>query len=76
MRDTGQVTDRFLVADRSRSWKPISLRGPVLGGFVLTSVLIIITLEILSNISSRTENGGGLSFAESVNEISMMATFW
>ena len=56
-------------------WKPMSLRSPVLGGFILFSVLCIVALEILSHISSSNGNGGGLVFAKETDEIPPVAVF-
>lgn len=59
-------------------WKPITLQAPVLGGFILVSLSIIIVLEILSHISSGNgnANGGGLAFASHSVGLSSMTTFW
>ncbi|KAL2059944.1 hypothetical protein VTL71DRAFT_10099, partial [Oculimacula yallundae] len=57
------------------SWMPATLRVPILGSFVLVSLAIIIILEVLSNISSRPSNGGGLAFAPSTDDIPTGVTF-
>lgn len=54
-----------------RFWKPITLRWPVLGGFVLTSISFVIILEILSDISSKD---GALAFAPDVDGLSTAIT--
>ncbi|KAH7310374.1 hypothetical protein BKA65DRAFT_413820 [Rhexocercosporidium sp. MPI-PUGE-AT-0058] len=56
-------------------WKPATLRLPILGGFILGSLAIIAILEVLSNISSRPSNGGGLAFAQDVDNIPTGVTF-
>lgn len=58
-------------------WKPITLRAPVLGSFILVSLGLIVLLEILSHISTQNNdaNGGGIAFAASVEEVSVIATF-
>ncbi|KAH9209381.1 hypothetical protein DL95DRAFT_477433, partial [Leptodontidium sp. 2 PMI_412] len=56
-------------------WKPATLQAPVLGGFIVISLSIIIVLEILSHISARSSNGGGLAFAADVDDLSYGATW-
>ena len=46
-----------------------------MGGFVVFSLCVVILLEILSYISRRPENGGGLVFASDVNHLSALSTF-
>jgi hypothetical protein len=47
----------------------------MLGGFVVVSVAVIALLELLSQKSSKAENGGGLIFAADVNSIPSSKTF-
>ena len=56
-------------------WKPVTLRTPMLGGFVVVSLVVIALLEVLYRKSSRPENGGGLVFAADVNSIPLTKTF-
>ncbi|KAK0130121.1 hypothetical protein ONS96_000649 [Cadophora gregata f. sp. sojae] len=56
-------------------WKPVTLRSPILGVFVLISIIMIAALEVLSHISSQDGNGGGLVFATNVESISTAASF-
>lgn len=58
-----------------KSWMPVTLRYPVLGLFLAVSVLLIVILEILFNISSQPGNSGGLAFAPDTNSFSATATF-
>ncbi|KAF8860270.1 hypothetical protein BDZ45DRAFT_648839 [Acephala macrosclerotiorum] len=60
---------------QSESWKPLTLRGPVLGSLILFSVLIISLLEVLSSKSSGNENGGGLVFAVDVDNLPPLPSF-
>ncbi|CZR69554.1 uncharacterized protein PAC_19454 [Phialocephala subalpina] len=62
-------------AYRSESWKPITLRAPVLGSLILFSVLIISLLEVLSAKSSGNQNGGGLVFAADVDNLPTFSSF-
>ncbi|KAH6694947.1 hypothetical protein BKA61DRAFT_531721 [Leptodontidium sp. MPI-SDFR-AT-0119] len=48
---------------------------PVLGGFILISLVIIVVLELLSTISLKPENGGGLAFAADTDSLSGGTTF-
>ncbi|PVH77159.1 hypothetical protein DL98DRAFT_591555 [Cadophora sp. DSE1049] len=61
--------------DSHGGWKPATLRSPILGAFVLISVIIIAALEVLSHISSRDANGGGLVFAADVESLPTTAMF-
>lgn len=61
--------------DQSEVWKPITLRGPVLGSFIIFSVLVISLLEVLSSKSSGNENGGGLVFAADVDNLPTLPSF-
>lgn len=61
--------------DLLKGWKPATIQGPILGGFIITSLSIIIFLEVLSRISLRPENGSGLAFAADVNSLSVGTTF-
>lgn len=58
-------------------WKPVTLRAPILGGFVLISILIIIALEIMFHISkvSYSPNDGRLTFAVNVDSLSTFSIF-
>jgi hypothetical protein len=56
-------------------WKPVTLRGHLLGAFIIINLSVIVILEIFSWISAHAQNGGGLAFANNVNEISLVATF-
>ncbi|KAH6666832.1 hypothetical protein B0J14DRAFT_677485 [Halenospora varia] len=62
-------------ADSHRSWKPKTLQAPILGSFIALSLGFIVLLEILSFISSRPSNGGGLAFAHDIDGISLGATW-
>ena len=53
-------------------WKPFTLKLPLLGCIALVSVGLIAVLEVLSHMSGG-ENGGGLSFAPTVNDLSTVA---
>jgi len=64
----------FVYKDQTKGWKPVTLKIPVLGGYIIISLLFIIILEILSYLSLRPQNGGGLAFAEDVNKLSTMCT--
>lgn len=59
----------------SENWKPITLRGPVLGSFIFFSVLVISVLEVLSSKSSGNKNGGGLVFAADVDKLPAFPSF-
>ncbi|RDW62552.1 hypothetical protein BP5796_10854 [Coleophoma crateriformis] len=58
-----------------KGWKPVTLQAPILGGFVFFSIAVIVVLELLSRISAKSSNGGGLAFASDVDNLSNMATF-
>ncbi|RDW81900.1 hypothetical protein BP6252_03012 [Coleophoma cylindrospora] len=58
-----------------KGWKPVTLQAPILGGFVFFSIAVIVLLELLSRISTKASNGGGLTFASDVNNLSTMTTF-
>ncbi|OBT58286.1 hypothetical protein VE04_01473 [Pseudogymnoascus sp. 24MN13] len=62
--------------ERRPLWKPATLRFPVLGSIFTVTVLMIIGLEILAylSIGKNNSNGGGLSFAATVDDISTIAT--
>jgi hypothetical protein len=60
-------------ANKISRWT-ITLRAPILGSFVLVSLLIIIMLEGLSYTSTRNGNGGGVAFADA-DGFSPVATF-
>ena len=53
-------------------WKPFTLKLPLLGCIALVSLGIIGVLEVLSYMSGG-ENGGGLSFAPTVDDLSTVA---
>lgn len=55
-----------------QSWKPMTLRAPVLGSFIAASVLLIALLEVLSN---RSRQNGGVILAKSVDDISTGQSF-
>lgn len=57
---------------RKDLWKPASLKIPVLGSLFLVSLGLIGLLEFLAHLASRNnnENDGGLTFAESEEELS------
>jgi hypothetical protein len=61
----------------TKVWKPITLRGPILGGLIAFSVAVIVILEVLAKISSGNGNvnGGGLVFAADVNNIPAISSF-
>ncbi|KAL3426519.1 hypothetical protein PVAG01_00028 [Phlyctema vagabunda] len=61
-----------MVSDSQLHWKPVTLRAPVLGGFVIVSIVLIATLELLAYMSSAhgNQNEGGLVFATDVDQIS------
>lgn len=54
------------------SWKPVTLRAPVLGGFVLISFLLIALLEVLSK---RSLDKGGIIIARSADDLSPAQSF-
>ena len=58
----------------AKGWKPITLRAPILGGFILISLAIIALLEFLSHRSSGM-NGGGLVFASDPDSLPTLTTF-
>ncbi|TAQ88659.1 hypothetical protein B7494_g3002 [Chlorociboria aeruginascens] len=62
--------------DSSKHWKPVTLQAPVLGGFIIFSLSIIIILEILSHIAFGNGgiNGSGLAFGVDVNHLPLSAT--
>lgn len=55
--------------DFVKSWKPCTLGFPVLGSLIAFSLFLIIILEILFHISSKSGSGGGLAFALSVDSL-------
>jgi hypothetical protein len=57
-----------------KGWKPITLRAPVLGSFVLISLLIVALLEVLSHQSSG-QNGGGVAFPSDLDSLPTLTTF-
>lgn len=59
-----------------KNWKPITLRAPILGGFIFVTIGVIILLEVLSHMSTREGNGGGLVFAEDVEKLPTITTAW
>jgi len=71
------MNSKLTYAGCKPGWKPITLRAPVLGGFIIVSIMIIILLEILSHISSGNgnRNGGGLAFAADVNSLPTIVSF-
>lgn len=70
-----RLTNHIWNIDLLKGWKPATIQGPILGGFIITSLSIIIFLEVLSRISLRPENGSGLAFAADVNSLSVGTTF-
>jgi hypothetical protein len=63
------------VAATNQGWKPVTLRTPMLGGFIILSLVVIALLEVLSQKSLKAENGGGLVFAANVNRIPSSKNF-
>lgn len=59
------------VFDKNDFWRPISFKAPVLGTLLFVTLALIAILEILAHISSRNnnENGGGLAFAETQEDL-------
>jgi len=60
-----------------RGWKPITLRAPILGGFIIFSLAIILVLELLysKSVECGDMNDGGVAFATDSNEVSVLTTF-
>ncbi|KAH7374207.1 hypothetical protein BKA64DRAFT_649216 [Cadophora sp. MPI-SDFR-AT-0126] len=56
-------------------WKPTTLRSPILGGFIFVSLAIAVTLEVLSHVSLRPSNGGGLAFAPNPDDLPASVEF-
>lgn len=61
-------------SDGRRGWKPITLKAPFLGVLVLSSLFIVVLLEILSYQSSGG-NGGGLTFATDLDNLPKLTIF-
>jgi hypothetical protein len=59
-----------------KPWKPMTLQGPVLGGFALLSLAMILVLEILLHISLQHGNDGSLVFAADVDSLPTGVIFW
>ncbi|KAI9880048.1 MAG: hypothetical protein M1830_005780 [Pleopsidium flavum] len=55
-----------------QSWKPMTLRAPILGSVVAVSILLIVTLELLS---SKSRQDGGVIFAGRMDDISAGQSF-
>jgi hypothetical protein len=59
-------------------WKPIALRAPVLGSFIVVSDFLIIILEVLSQIagvSSDISDSGAAAYADSDGNLSTSISF-
>ncbi|KAF4624946.1 hypothetical protein G7Y89_g13225 [Cudoniella acicularis] len=61
--------------EKQDGWKPVTLQAPMLGSFILVTLSLIIILEVLSHISLRSSNGGGIAFADDVDSLSASVTF-
>jgi hypothetical protein len=57
-----------------RNWKPIMLQYPALLNFIIISLSLIAILEVLYHFS-KGDNGGGLAFGTTVNDLSTTASF-
>lgn len=61
-----------------KHWKPITLRAPVLGSFIVVSVFLIIILEVLARIAGVASNFGGsgaIAYANSDGNLSTSISF-
>lgn len=59
-------------------WKPITLRVPVLGSFIVVSIFLIIILEVLSQIagvSSDISYSGAAAYADNDGNLSTSISF-
>lgn len=59
----------------STSWKPVTLQTPVLGGFIIVSLSLIVVLEILSHLSLKNGSDGGLAFASDTQNLPIGVSF-
>lgn len=57
------------------NWKPITLQYPVLLSFIIISLSLIAILEVLHHFSNG-DNGGGLAFEATVDDLSVKASFF
>lgn len=64
--------DSPLCPSRFQSWKPMTLRAPILGSVVAASISLIVLLEMLS---SRSRQDGGVILAGSRNDVSAAQFF-
>jgi hypothetical protein len=61
-----------------KHWKPMTLRAPVLGSFIVFSIFLIIVLELLARVagvSSNLSGSGAVAYADSHGNLSTSISF-
>lgn len=61
-----------------KHWKPLTLRAPILGPFILISIAFIIILELLTHLaglSSTLSGSGAVAYAENDGNLSTSVSF-
>jgi hypothetical protein len=59
-------------------WKPITLRAPILGSFIVFSIFLIIVLEVLARVAGVSSNLGGsgaVAYADNNGNLSNSISF-